>query len=311
MARKFKNSTRIEGYFYQHKLELRKSGAQSKAPGTEYIAGSLDIATDEACTNVVTVRFSYVTAVTKSGKTNDTFNVLKNIINGVYKSVMDHGKENASKFRIDSAIGLNEFYSNRNGEEEFVSVKMNDGGFVHTTNELNPKETARNKFECDIVITGFRRIEETENKPEKGIVKGAIFNFMGALLPVEFSVINPRAMDYFEGLEASSKNPVVTSISGNMISKTTVSTFSKESAFGEAEVVERRNTEKDYVITWAASEVMEWDSEETITAKALTEAMAARETYLATLKQRNEEYKASKGQGTASVGTPASGGFNF
>ena len=306
--KKFRNSVRIEGYFYQHKLELRKSGAQSKAPGTEYIAGSLDIATDEACTNVVTVRFSYVTAVTKSGKANDTFNVLKNIINGVYKSVMDHGKENASKFRIDSVVGLNEFYD-RN--DQFVSVKMNDGGFVHTTNELNPDEKQRSKFDCDMIITGFRRIEATETKPEKGIVKGAIFNFMGALLPVEFSVTHAGAMDYFEGLEATSKNPVVTQVRGNMISKTVITKDIKESAFGEAEVIERRNTEKDYVITWAAAETQEWDSEETITAKELTEAMAARETYLATIKQRNDEYKASKGNGAASAGAPASGGFNF
>ena len=49
-----------------------------------------------------------------------------------------------------------------------------------------------------MIITGFRRIEATETKPEKGIVKGAIFNFMGALLPVEFSVTHAGAMDYFE-----------------------------------------------------------------------------------------------------------------
>ena len=44
--------------------------------------------------------------------------------------------------------------------------------------------------------------------------------------------------------------------------------------------------------------------------------MTARETYLATVKQRNDEYKASKGNAIAAAKpaaatTVASGGFNF
>ena len=312
MAMKFKNSTNIQGYLYQAKLDLKKTGENSKAPGTEYIAGSIEIATDEACTNIVPVHFTYVTATTKSGKSNDTFNVLKNIINKVYKSVMENGKEHAQKFRIDSVIGLNEFYSDRSGKEELVSVKRNDGGFVHVTNEIDPDERKRNTFRCDMIITGFRRQEaDDENgRPEKGIIKGAIFDFRGSLLPVEFSAVAPAAIDYFEGLGASNKNPVITEVRGRMISEVVVTKTSDESAFGEAEVRETRKSNKDYIITWAAPETKEFDSEETITAKELNEAMTARETYLATIKQRQDEYKASKGN-ASSAAAPATGGFNF
>ena len=105
---------------------------------------------------------------------------------------MNGGKENAACVRIDSAIALNEFYTDKNGKEELVSAKRNEGGFVHvcSPSELEADENARNTFEADILITNATRTEADEEKniPEKVILKGAIFDFRKALLPVEFSV---------------------------------------------------------------------------------------------------------------------------
>jgi hypothetical protein len=213
----------------------------------------LKVATDNAMLNVISVHFTYVTAVTSKGTSNATFKVLSDIISGEVKSVMEHGKENASMVRIDSAIGLNEFYSDRSGKEELVSAKRNEGGFVHVTNELDEDEKKRNTFECDIIIKGTYRKEadEEKNLPEKLILKGAIFDFRKTLLPVEFSVLNPIAMDYFEGLEASNKNPVFTKIRGRQISETVVRKIEEASAFGDSYIREVPTTNKDYVITWA------------------------------------------------------------
>ena len=313
MAKKMINSSHIEGIVYQHSLELKVSGPESKNPGTEFISGNLEIATDNACVNIVPVHFTYVTATFgKSGKTNETFNTLKNFISGVYKTIMKEGVEVATKVRIDSNIGLNEFYANRpDGSEEFVSVKRNDGGFVHVVSDLEENENKRNTFDVDIVITKTRRQEgdPEKNTNYKVIVGGAIFNFRGDLLPVEFSVTHPGGMDYFEGLGASASSPVFTHIKGQQVSETIVRQIVEESAFGDASVREVKNNRKDFVITWTATEPYEWDSEDTITAQAFREAIANRETTLATLKQRNDAYKASKGQSSAAA--PASGGFNF
>jgi hypothetical protein len=71
------NATHIEGYVYDHKLELRVSGENSKNPGTEFIMGTLNVATDDACTNVVPVHFTYVTATTAKGNANATFGVFE------------------------------------------------------------------------------------------------------------------------------------------------------------------------------------------------------------------------------------------
>lgn len=310
--KKMINATRIVGTLYQHDLTIKESGPNSKNPGTQFISGKIEIATDDAGVNIVPVHFTYVAPTFGSGKTNETFNTLKNIIDKVYKSVMEHGKENATKFRIDSAIGLNEFYSDRSGKEELVSVKHNEGGFVHVINAIDEAESKRNTFDTDIVITGVTHVEADEDRktPEKAIVKGAIFNFRNELLPVEFSVVHAGAIDYFESLGASTKNPIFTHVRGNQISETIVREIVEESAFGEPSVREVKNTRKDFIITWAATEPYAWDDEGSITAQEFLDAIAGRETTLATLKQRNDEWKASQGKAPAAA-APAAGGFNF
>lgn len=310
--KKMTNTTHIEGLLYEHKLELRESGPNSKNPGTKFIMGTVDIATDDACTNIVSVHFTYVTATTAKGATNPTFTTLMNIVDGKYGTVMANGKENAAKLRIDSALGLNEFYTDRNGQEELVSAKRNEGGFVHVADSLAEDETMRNTFKCDMLITGVKEVEADEEKklPAKAIVRGAIFDFRGALMPVEFSAINPNAIKYFVGLGASNATPTFTCVWGRQVSETIVREIRTESAFGEDEVREVKNTRKDFVITGASKEPYAWDDESTLTAAEVAEAVANRETYLATIKQRQDEYKASKNAATAAA-APSKTGFNF
>lgn len=310
---KLTNRTHIEGYVYQHSLEKKVSGPNSANPGTEFISGNLDVMTDDAGINIVTVHFTYVTATTKSGKTNSTYTALSDIIDGKTGNVMGHGKENAGKVSIDSAIGLNEFYTDRSGKEELVSAKRNEGGFVHVIQAINEDEKTRNTFECDIVITGvsIREADEEKNLPEKAIVRGAIFDYAGALLPVELSVVNPIAISYFTGLEASSKNPTFTKVKGRQISEVTVRKIVEEGAFGEPSVREVPNTRKDYVITWAAREPYAWDDEETMTAQQLLKAMSDREIKLAEIKKRQDDWKAQKNQAPSAFAAPTTGLYNF
>jgi hypothetical protein len=257
-----------------------------------------------------------VTATFGSGKPNDTYTTLNNIVNGTFGTYMKDGADKAVKLRVDSAIDLNEFFTDRNGKEELVSAKRNEGGFVHTTNALAEDEKVRNTFKCDMLITGTKRIEADEEKktPERLEVKGYIFDFRKALLPVTFTALNPNAMDYFEGLDATSKNPTFTQVWGRQVSMVSVRQIVTESAFGDDEVREVSSTRRDFVITGAAKNPYEWDDEATLTAAEMNEAVAARETYLATVKQRNDEYKASRGNGgagSAPTAAPSSESYNF
>lgn len=309
---KVKNETHIEGILYEHALEAKVTGPNSKAPGTNFISGTISIATDDAMTNIVPVHFTYVTEKTSKGGVNATYSLLQNIIDGVVGTYMQDGADKAAKLRVDSAIGLNEFYTDRNGKEELVSVKTNEGGFVHTTNVLAEKETDRNTFKCDMVITQVTHIDADDERktPEKAIIKGVVFNFRNEILPVEFTATNAGAMAYFEDLGATASNPVFTKVWGRQVSEVIKREIREESAFGEDSVREVQSTRKDFVITGAAKEPYEWDSEDTILASELTTAIANRETYLATMKQRRDEYKASKGQATpAAISSKTE--FNF
>ena len=313
MAKKtFINQTHVEGVLYEHDLTLKESGENSKNPGTQFISGTISIATDDAMTNIVPVHFTYVTATFGSGKPNDTFTTLSNIINGTFGSYMKDGADKAVKLRVDSALGLNEFYTDRNGKEELVSAKRNEGGFVHKVDTLDEDEKVRNTFKADMVITAVKHIDadDEKNLPETCIVKGAIFDFRKSLLPIELSATNPNAMRYFESLDASQKNPVFTCVWGRQVSEVVVRQIVTESAFGEDEVREVKNTRRDFVITGAAKEPYLWDDESSITAAELNEAIQKREVDLAAMKKRQDEYKASKNRITPAA-APAQGGFNF
>ncbi len=309
MKKRMINTTRIEGVLYQHSLELKVSGPNSKKPGTEFISGNIEIATNDAMTNIVPVHFTYVTATTAQGKENATFTTLKNIIDKKVGCYTDPDvADKAAKVRVDSAIGLNEFYSTRTGAEELVSVKRCEGGFVHVVQSISENEKQRSTFEADIVIVGVREKEATvdssgkETAPAKAIINGRIFDFRNSMLPVEFSVINPKAIDYFVGLEPSMRNPIFTKVRGQIVSEQVTRYITEESAFGEDSVREVQSSNKDFVITWAALDPYEFGLDETITMDDLKTAAQARENTLAELKQRSDEYRATRAAGPSAIG---------
>ena len=317
--KKMKNVVHAEGYLYEHELEMKVSGPNSKKPGTEFIRGTIGVATDEELKNIVEFHFTYVTAITSSGKSNATFTVLKDIIEGRLKTAMEVGKDGAAKLRIDSAIGLNDFYTENGGEWKLASPKRNEGGFVHViTDGIN--DSSRNYFTIDMVITRATRIEEDEERklPERMTLGGVCFDFRGQILPIELMVYNTKAMDYFEGCEISNQNPLCTEVSGNQINTTIVKEIREENAFGDDIVRESTSTRKEYVLTRSAKVPYEWDSEDFITAEMLTELVSERETYLAGVKQRaieGKEQRANQAPVAAStIAKPTAStsvGFNF
>lgn len=316
MREKFLNVARIEGVLYQHNLELKVTGKDSKKPGTEYISGSIFIATNDKKTNIVPVTYTYETfykGKTKDGKDreNPNYTILKNIIDGKIGCYTDpEVGENAAKMRIDSAIELNEFWSERTGEMEWVSNKRCGGGFIHMLQSLKENETQRNAFETDIVIVNVREKDPIEDStgheiaPAKGIVSGYIFNWRADIMPVEFSVINPKAIAYFLDLGASKKNPVFTKVKGQIIDEQITTYIREESAFGEDSVREVQTNNKDFVITWAAVEPYEFGLESTVTIDDIKAKLQNRETMKAERKQNRLDYKARQ-QNNAFDSAPA------
>lgn len=317
MAKKMINRETVAGRVYEHNLAVKVTGDTSKNPGTEYIGGTLDVATDEDCLNIVTINFTYVTATTKSGSANATYSALKKIIDSGKTVVLD-GKDAATMVTISTALALNDFYSSQSGEEKLISAKRNEGGFVTIINKLPESDDKRNHFEMDMLINGTRVVEADEEKnipADYLVVKGAVFNFRNAILPVEFVVKNPGGIKYFESLEASAQNLVFTKVWGSINSETIVTRREEESAFGEPVVKEYERSIKEWVITGASPEPYEiGDAETGITLDEIKTAMADREVYLADVKKRQDEYQASKVAGNAASvakSSAAAGGFDF
>lgn len=306
------NKETIYGRIYdKSKLTLQTvKNKDSKNFGQEYISGSLDIATDSECMNIVTVYFTFVQPTFKSGKTNSNWGVLKNIIeNG--KAILTDG--DGMMVRVDGSLGLNDFYTARNGETILVAAKRNQASFISTVTSL-PKSYECATFECDMLINGT---EYVEANPERHIecdflkIKGAVFDFKNAILPVEFVVKDKDGINYFENLDASPQNLIFTKVSGIINNVTTVDKREEESAFGQPIVKEYPRTIREWVVNSAAKMPYEIGDPDTgITAEEIKKALADRETYLAEIKGRYDAYQQSIAQ-PAATAPAAAGGFNF
>lgn len=296
------NSMTIEGRVYDHKLEVKT--VQNKASenfGQSYIGGTLDVAVDEEGLNVVTVHYSFVKPLTKTGKGNSTYTVLKKIIDE-NPTWIQAGKDSALKVKCTPSIDLNDFY-NANGE--LISAKRNEGGFITIISELNKDEKARSSFVADMVITNLRAVEAN---PEKNIeehseISGVIFKFNGAILPVSFSVYDKQGIQYFENLDISGSKPVFIKIFGALVCKTIVVSKTQDTVFGQAVVTNYENKSKEYIAISAATPY-EFDTPETITADELRTAIQNREVYLASVKKQAEEYRAQQAAVTAPTNMP-------
>lgn len=313
--RKNVNTEHIEGRVFSHELAIKESGPASKNPGTTYIAGNLNVAVDEEGLNVITTHFTYVTAKTKAGGENKTFTALKKIIEEG-KNWVEHGKDAATKVKIDTSLALNDFYAQ---DDQLVSAKVNEGGFVTIVSSLCD-ENERNTFTVDMVINNIHRVEADEDKniPEDYVVvHGAIFNFKNDLMPVDLFVRNPAGMSYFENLDVTGAEPIYTKVWGRINSQTEISEKTEESAFGEAAVRTFERKIKEWVITGTAKVPYDFGDEKVMTMEELTKANQDRQVMLAEKKKQRDEYQAQKAAGTApaTAATPtpqaAQGKFTF
>ena len=316
------NKERIEGYLYglddgngRDALAKRQSGANSKNPGTDYIAGTMLVAVDEEGLNIIPVHFTYVTKTYSSGKENRTYGVLEQIL-GSGKTWTSVGKENALKVRIDASLALNEFYAQ---DGSLVAAKRNEGSFVNIVNGPMAPVSEHNRFTTDMVITNVTHVDadEEKNVAEHAVVRGCVFDFRNAILPVEFLIRNAQGMKYFEGLDANDSNPVYTKVWGKINCSSVTYEEKTESAFGEPIVNTRTRRTREWEITGAAEEPFNFGDEGVLTVEELTKAMQDRQVHLADVKKRADDYAASKATPAVTT-TPINtkpvmpkGGFTF
>lgn len=305
------NSVSLFGYLYESNLTMKTAGVNAKNPGMNYIYGDISVATNKECTNIVKVYYRYVTPTTSKGNANQTFQTLADIYNGLYKSVMSSSVAEAARLRIDSSIMVNDFYSSRSGKEELVSTQRVDGGFIHimSNSESFPADESNwNRFKCDMVITNMTRQEANPERglAEKVILRGCVFGFRNAIQPVTFSVTDPAGMTYFEGLGIAPGNPQFIQVHGKIVAETIrKTTVTNSFGWGEAFVDEVQSSRRDFVITGMAEPYV-WDDPKTITTADLQQAVADRNLYLASIKQRQDNQRRPAAAATVPTNTAAS-----
>ena len=298
------NKEKFEGYLYDSKLEVKQvQNKESANFGKEYIGGSIDVLTSEDGMNIVTVKYTYVTPTTAKGAENKTYKALKQIIDSG-KTVLADGKDNATKVKIDTALALNEFFSDKNGERQLVSAKENNGGFLTIVSSIEPVEEKRTRFECDMYITGYKDVEKEDKDgnvaDSYGELSGYVFNFKGDALPVTFKVRTDAGRNYFAGLDLNEHNPLFTNVRGQV--KCIQRTYKKEieSAWGEPEVQEYTSTSKEWVVSASSPEGYPLgDSEQGVTPEDVKAFLAAREKTVAEIDARQKAYEASKESASA------------
>lgn len=315
MKAKLINEVTLAGKLYSHTLEKKVS-----QKGVNYIGGTIDLQTDDDGLNIVTVTYVYVAPTypakgDKPERPNPNYAILEKIINSG-KTVLTDG-EDAWMLKLTPSLAVNDF-PNRDGE--MVAAKRLEGGFVSIINKLPEKDSDRNEFRVDAILSSAVLVEADE---EKGITEdyleltGYFFNYAKAIFPAKFIVKSKGGINYFEGLDISKSNPVFTKVWGSIQSQTIVTRREEESAFGEASVKEFTSTRREWVVTGAATEpYVIGDAEIGITADEIKDALSAREIRLAEIKKQNEEYQASKAAGgatstQAAAVTAAQGAFNF
>lgn len=315
--RKNINTVTITGRIFEHDLAIKTVQNQSSANfGKEFINGTIHIAVDDEGLNVIPVSYTYVTATTKAGKENATYNVLKKIIDSD-KTWVKVGKDEAMIIKAEPALALNDFYG-RDGN--LVSAKRAEGGFVTEVSAMPPADSGKlNDFTVDMVITGVRRIEADPEKninEDYAIVKGAAFNFRNDLLPIELTLRDPQGIDFLEGMDISSKQPFYTKVWGK-INCTTIKTQQvEESAWGAPKVTYTERKSREWLLTGLKGAGYEFGEENVLTVDELIKAQQDREVHLADVKKRADEYAMQKASSTSApkngFGTTIPAGqFNF
>jgi len=312
--KKMINKEVIIGRIYQHNLVKKTVQNQASANfGKEFISGNLEIAVDEAGLNIIPVHFTYEPEVRSSGNKNATYANLDKIINENNTWILK-GKDEATKVRIDTTLSVNDFYTQ---DDRLVSTKVNEGGFITFVTDLG-EEKERNVFTTDILITNVNRIEaDPEKKIEKDyvVIKGAVFNFRNDLLPVDFIVRNPDGMNYFEELEPSQSEPILTKVWGKINCITLTNEVTEDTAFGEAAVRTFEKKVKEWVVTGGAKIPYDMDDESIITKAEIVKAAQDRELKLADIKKSRDEYQAQKAAvsttNTTVVASTTTETFNF
>lgn len=295
MRKNFKNSVSVQGYIFDHKLEARTS-----RKGVDYIGGVMNVATDKSGTSIVPVWFTYVTKTYRSGKTNQNYNTLLNIIEKG-TTIKGDGAENALLVRINGDLEVNDFINN---DDEAVSSQRVRGSFIHTATD-EKQITPGASFDVEFLAT--KCLERELNDETFVEMSGYVFDFRNQILPCKFAVRSPEGMSFFLDQDISSSKPYFNRVWGDIVCTTISRKSEVESAFGAPMVRESSFNRRSWDITGASAEPLDFGDPDVITIDDIKAAMVDREAHLQDVRERHDEYVKSREGGASGAAKSAFG----
>ena len=248
------NNIDMKGRLYNFNLEVKDFDKG------EAITGTVSLEVDKNGTVVDISVFARPTF--NSGKKNNTYDILDNMIAGNTKCVVNDGDE-ADWLSMTGSIDVS-YYPAKNGggDEEFGLSRGQRirGAFINQ----NKKHEYRNRWTMDLMITQVTEVEadEEKNLPRMARVNGYfIDDYHKRLMEVSFQARKPQAIDVLLGLPVSFDAPYFTSIWGEqqIVKRVVV----KKSMFGDDEIKEFDN--KSWVITGMSTDPYEFGDKSAIT----------------------------------------------
>ncbi|AHZ16078.1 hypothetical protein [Bacillus velezensis] len=206
-----------------------------------------------------------------------------------YKSIAEHGRDEADKVRITQGkIGLNEYYA----QGIFKSYPQLTTNFV---NRLDANEEFNPRAEFDVELFVKNVTEEKVKGEETGRVNlnGYIPLYGGKVIPFEF-VVTKEGSQYVEN---NYEKGSTVNVFGKIINFKEQKVTTKTAAFGEDKKEITTNSKREYLIT-GGNDPYDEDSKNAFKADAIKKALTEREIYLDELKKEgNKENDKKSGFG--------------
>lgn len=297
MINKVTNECNISGKLYGFgRFGLKKDEKDGK------IRGSIVVLTDAETQNVVEINFLPQSPTYKSGKDNNNYTVLNEIITEE-KTVEKVGEKDAISVRVSCSLSTNPYYTKQNDEYVLSEPAQIKGNFIHIDAKAKPSAV----FNIDCLVQSIAPEvnfsgEETSNR----ILNVQVFDdYRKLFFPLKFKMEMPEGIAFIEREYVQGESYVT--LSGEIINRTVeqAPAENEDMGFGERAQVNRPRTIREYLITGGTTpREFPMDEEE------MAAARQARETFLAEAKNRamekNNKSTAVSGFSSGSSTTSAS-----
>lgn len=295
----FKNNVVIAGNLVDVNLRMEEKVTRDTNEPYTAILGTFTLSVpSENETSNIQLR-TFAKEYFNSGKENPSFKIFKSWLTDIseHDGLLTNFKD--KMYRVNTKISGNAFL---NQQGELVEAVQIQAGFLNSSQVGLP----RAEFTADALITSTPT-EVIKNEEPTGDynLNVTLFDDYSGSFPCSFTLKDPRAVEYFEGLDASQGNPVLIEIWGKIINNEIETKKVVESAFGEPLIEVSSITISQRVITGAALEPKEITDEVQESMDKLKSAYELRVASVQETPSNGVSFDAPKKE------SKPSGGFNF